>query len=185
MATQPLERVHSLRLRAFDVSQASVVASWVRSDEEARMLAPRVAPPMGIETILGWAGPGLCQFVLAPADAVDHFGTIRSQTDEQEHAIVGYGELNELDPARRSYWLGHLIIDPAQRGMGYGLQLTRLLVARAFERCGARRVTLVVFPENLTAVACYKRAGFEPDGFENHRSADGRSFRLLRMAVEQ
>ena len=43
----------------------------------------------------------------------------------------------------------------------------------------------VALPENLAAVACYKRAGFEPDGFENHRTADGTRIRLLRMAVQR
>lgn len=185
MAVKPLSDVRAPHLRLMLPPHADIIASWVRTGKEALMLAPRTVPPITTQTISSWTGPGCCQFVLMPETTDDQIADISNESSGHPHAILGYGELNELDPARRSYWLGHLIIDPAQRGLGYGLLLTQLLMTRAFERCGAKRVTLVVFPENLAAVACYKRAGFEPDGFENHRTADGTRIRLLRMAVQR
>ncbi len=185
MAIQPFDIVASLQLQPMLPVHAELVASWVRSASEARMLAPRAAAPISAQTILSWAAPKSNQFVLVPASDQRRIPSTTTFLSNARSQILGYGELNELESARRSFWLGHLIIDPSRRGDGYGLQLTQLLLSRAFDHCGAKRVTLVVFPENLIAVACYKRAGFEPDGFENHRAADGSLIRLLRMAVDR
>lgn len=101
-------------------------------------------------------------------------------------APVGYGELNLLNDARREFWLGHLIIDPAFRGMGLGVRLTRLLLRRAFVDHAASCVSLVVFPDNAAAVACYRAAGLYPSGFEQHAfEAYGTRERLLRMSATE
>jgi RimJ/RimL family protein N-acetyltransferase len=97
---------------------------------------------------------------------------------------VGYGEINALDVRARRYWLGHLIVDPEQRGRGLGTALTRLLLVRAFRELRAREVTLVVFPENATAIASYRAAGMFADGEEIHDFASyGLRARMLRMAA--
>lgn len=97
---------------------------------------------------------------------------------------VAYGELNVLDRGYRSHWLGHLVVAPHARGQGLGRALTELLLARAFEVHESRRVTLVVFRENQSAIACYRKAGMRPDGFEHHFFEPyNRGARLLRMAM--
>lgn len=185
MVIQPFDIAASLQLQHMVPVQAERIASWVRSAYEARMLAPRAVAPISAQTVLSWAAPNPNQFVLVAPSIQECVQPHLNLFFKAPSRILGYGELNELEPSRQCFWLGHLIIDPSRRGVGHGLQLTRLLLARAFEHCGAKRVTLVVFPENLTAVACYKRAGFEPDGFEYHRAADGTPIRLLRMAVDR
>jgi ribosomal protein S18 acetylase RimI-like enzyme len=59
-----------------------------------------------------------------------------------------------------------------------------MLLHRAFHLRGARRVSLVVFPENRVAVACYRAAGMHDDAFETHYfPAYRRRARLLRLAA--
>jgi len=137
----------------FDRSWAELVVSWVRDANEAYWLAPKTPPPLTSLSILRWRAP-------------DHHRYLLMEDGCPEP--VAYGELNRMTGGARRYWLGHLVVDGQRRGQGYGLQLTRLLLEEAFERRGARQVTLVVFPENKAALACYRAAGMRDDGWETH-----------------
>ncbi len=158
-------------LEPFQAAWARLVVSWVQDAREGYWLAPKTPPPLTAEQVVAWRMLGHDPYALR-VDA--------------ERPPVGYGELNEMDGGRGVYWLGHLIVDPAERGRGHGVELTRRLLQEAFERRGARRVTLVVFPDNRPAIACYRAAGMEDDGFELHDfAAYGRREVLLRMAAER
>lgn len=157
------------RLVEFDPAWAEHVVRWVRDERESYWLAPKSTPPLTAREILGWRKPDHHPYMLVlPARA----------------APIAYGELNRLSGARRCYWLGHLIVDPEYRGQGWGVALTRALLDEAFQQRGARRVTLIVFPENTRAVACYRAAGLREDGHEWHTfTAHGRRECLIRMAA--
>ena len=156
-------------LADFDPHFAPRVLSWVRDPLEAYWLAPRTSPPLTVRKILDWAAVGHNLLMLL--------------TPEQPDPLA-YGEVNVLLQRQREYWLGHLIVDPRHRGRGLGRQLTRLLLRRAFQRYNARRVSLVVFPENVAAVASYHAVGMQEDGYEIHAfKAYGRRKRLLRMVA--
>lgn len=158
-------------LTRFDPVHAERVVSWVRDRQEAYWLAPKTPPPLGVETIHGWAHPGHHRYLLWDHDMADP---------------VGYGELNRLRSGTGRYWLGHLIVDAQRRGCGYGVWLTRGLLTEAFDRRGAVQVTLVVFPENRAAIRCYEVAGMVRDGWETHEfPVYGRVERLLRMAARR
>jgi ribosomal protein S18 acetylase RimI-like enzyme len=173
MALDPDISTNSLpacRLEPFDPAYADTVITWVRDEREAFWLAPRNRPPLTADQVLGWQTEGHRAFMLVRPGQM---------------APVAYGELNDLSGSPRRFWLGHLVVDPAERGRGYGIQLTRLLVWHAFSRCGARDVTLVVFPENRRAIASYRTAGLRDDGWETHTfPAYGRTARLLRMTAK-
>ena len=159
----------TVRLDPFEPAHARTVSSWVRTAHDAYLLAPRTPPPITPERVLEWSGPGNAQFLLYESGA---------------GGPVAYGEINELNGSHTEFWLGHLIVDPDRRGEGLGKALTRLLLQRAFRQFGARRASLVVFSDNLCAVACYRAAGLYPDGFEKHDFPPyGTSVRLLRMAT--
>ena len=84
------------------------------------------------------------------------------------------------------FWIGHVIVDPAHRGTGCGEALTNLLVDHAFACCGATRISLVVFPENTSAVRCYENAGFTMVREERHRlGGHGFRYRLLRFEMQR
>lgn len=156
-----------LALRAFTPADAACVAGWSRSPGETFWLAPRTPPPITPQKVVSWAAPGRQQLVLTQAGEV-----------------VAYGELNVLVREAGEYWLGHLVVDPQRRGQGLGLELTRRLIDRAFSVLGARRVSLVVFPDNRAAVRCYQSAGMRHEGFESHYfPIYGRRARLSRFAI--
>lgn len=172
MAAEPITNptcIDTLRLTTFDLRYAERVASWVHGAQEAYWLAPRTKSPLTAAKVRRWARPGRNPLMLvAPG----------------QPAPLAYGELNVLNEKRREYWLGHLIVDPQQRGCGLGRRLTELLLQRAFCHQGARLVSLVVFPQNEVAIACYRAAGMREDGFETHYFAPyRRRERLLRLVA--
>ncbi len=157
------------RLAAFETIWAERVVSWARDPREVYWLAPKTRPPLTVAELLRWREPGHDPYMLLNGG---------------EPAPIAYGELNRLGLTGRQYWLGHLIVDPNERGRGFGLELTRQLLREAFERRGARRVTLVVFPDNQAAIECYRAAGMREDGYEWHTfPAYGRRECLLRFAA--
>ncbi len=156
------------RLVSFQPRWAELVASWVHDPQVAYWVAPKTPPPITAAAVLRWRVPGHEQFALLPASAAEP---------------VGYGELNRLGASRGQYWIGHLVVDPGRRRHGHGARLVQLLLEEAFERRGAVRVSLVVFPENQAALECYRGAGFHDDGEEwQVFSAYGGRVRLLRLA---
>ncbi len=171
MAADPKMRrlSQACRLLPFQPAWAELVVSWVQDAREAYWLAPLTAPPLTPVEVLRWHKPDHNPFALV----------VQHNPDP-----IGYGEVNRLEGRNREYWLGHLIVDPRRRGKGYGAQLTRLLLREAFEERGARRVTLVVFPHNEAARACYRAAGMREDGYEWHTfPAYGRRESLVRFAA--
>ncbi len=97
---------------------------------------------------------------------------------------IGYAELNPMSRDRRHLWIGHVLIDPDRRGQGLGRGLTQALINRAFRIEGANRLSLVVFPENATAVRCYESAGFTLRGEESQCFGPQRQrYRLLRFEL--
>jgi RimJ/RimL family protein N-acetyltransferase len=159
------------RLVPFDRIWAERVVSWVRDGREAYWLAPKSCPPLTPVELQRWHKPDHNPYMLM---------------DGKRREPLGYGELNRIIGPSRQYWLGHLIVDPEFRGRGYGVRLTALLLAEAFEQRGAQRVTLVAFPDNVAAVACYRAAGMVDDGFEWHTfPAYGRRECLMRLAASR
>ena len=174
MAVEPIHRqvdAPLLQVAPFQDGWAGLVASWVRDDDELYELAPRLLPPMTAAKVCSWQAPGRRPWLLY----------------ESERARpIGYGELNVLGAADREYWLGHIIIDPVERGRGLGMELVRQLMGLAFDELGARITSLVVFPSNAAAVACYRAAGLRAIGHESHYfRARRRQCRLLRMAIRR
>ncbi|QOJ15825.1 MAG: GNAT family N-acetyltransferase [Planctomycetia bacterium] len=180
MAVRPVHSVDSrvsrapaalaLRLRSFETPDAGVVAGWARTASEGYWLAPRTSPPLTAEKVCDWGRGGRQQWVLCERGSAG--------------VLLAYGELNLLNAARRSFWLGHIVVDPQRRGYGLGTEITRRLLERAFVHCAASSVTLVVFPTNRSAVRAYQAAGMRADGFEDHEfEAYGRTERLARFMM--
>lgn len=96
----------------------------------------------------------------------------------------GYGEINPMRGGGEHVWLGHVIVRPDQRGRGLGSVLIRALLVQAFEGPKAAHVSLIVFPDNLAALRCYRRAGFKLSGEEHHQfGGGGATHRLLRLEI--
>jgi RimJ/RimL family protein N-acetyltransferase len=158
-----------LTLAPFDTRHADLIASWVRDDRELYWLAPRTPAPLTPQKVMAWCMRGRRPFMFAWPDA------------EQP---VAYGELNTLDPAARIGWIGHMIVDPSHRGRGICRAAVMLMLDYARRELGMWRVALVVFPDNRSAVRCYRACDFRSVGYEQHRFRPGaETVRLLRMEL--
>lgn len=153
-----------------DPLYAPRIASWVRDEQELTWLAPGTTPPLTPQKVLAWSAPYRGRRLLFWPDRAG--------------GPAGYAELNYLSIQSTQMWIGHFLIDPARRGRSLGTTFARLLVSLAFEQCGASEVLLVVFPDNLSAIRCYTRAGFNVTGQETRFfEATGREHAFLRMSI--
>lgn len=143
-----------LALQPFAPEHAAVVAGWCQSDLELHWLAPSTPPPLTAAKVAAWKQPHGQPYMLV-------YGP--------EDAPVAYGELNPMQKDMQHFWLGHLIVCPAQRRRGIGKALVEQLIKHAFLRWRANRVSLVVFPDNESAIACYRRCGMAFRGREHHQ----------------
>lgn len=144
---------------------ADRIATWVASPRELFHLAPSTRAPLTRQKVLDWPRPGGTPYTYGEAG----------------RPIVAYGELNPMRNDALHYWLGHIVVAPELRGTGLGSRFLCELFDTAFTDFAARRISLVVFPENDAACRCYERVGMRCCGEEFHTfSTDGPRFRLLR-----
>jgi RimJ/RimL family protein N-acetyltransferase len=161
----------ALRLVPFHARESGIVARWVQSEQELLFLAPATAGPLTGAKVASWVKPG------GKALLLKHQG---------ESLPIGYAELNPMRSDPGHLWLGHVVIRPDRRRCGLGRRFVEMLVEEAFQRGGAHRISLVVFPDNKPAIACYKRAGFVFIAEEVHQfAARGPKRRLLRYEIRR
>ena len=84
---------------------------------------------------------------------------------EYNRHCVGQARLtvNEEDQRAR-YAIG--IFNPSMLGKGLGTEVTKLIVAFAFEELHLHRVDLRVLEYNQRAISCYEKCGFVKEGVE-------------------
>ena len=156
-------------VRSFQTRDAIEIANWVETREQLRWVAPSTELPLTPAKVAEWKKPGGEAFVLVLGD---------------QSEPIAYGELNPMRNAPHDLWLGHLIVRPNQRGQGMGQTLLTRLLELAFGRYAAKRVLLVVFPDNVAAIECYRRVGFQVIREEQHRFGDtGPRHKLLRLEI--
>jgi len=177
----------ALAVRPFESRWAGVVAGWVRSEEELRLLAPSTPWPLTAGKVLRWQRPGGRAMVLVrneAADIVPISGTHSRGSIVGPDEPLGYGELNRMRSRLDHWWLGHVILRPDCRGRGWGHWFAKTLICEGLEVLGAVKISLVVFPENTAAVECYLGAGFRIAGTERQQLVSGAPARkLLRMEI--
>ena len=158
-------------LCAFDKLMAPIVAGWPRDDRELFWLAPKTPPPLTPAKVTAWPGPDGCP-LLFRRDGVDE--------------PLGYIELNPMPAQKRHLWMGHCVVPHERRGCGLGRAMVELMLDEAFLRRRADRVSLIVFPDNVRAIRCYRRVGFV-DASEQlkHFPTTGRQHRMLRMSIDR
>ncbi len=159
------------RLVPFDAATAPIVARWARTDAELFWLAPKTLPPLTCEKVLSWTAEEGCPLLLQRDGAVDP---------------IGYLELNQMPGEPHHLWMGHCVLSPEARGTGVGKLMVRMLMTEGFRHRRARRLSLVVFPDNEAAIACYLSAGFVHAGEQTkYFYVTGRQHRMLRMTCDR
>lgn len=160
-----------IELIPFSTEVAPTVASWVSDDLSLLWLAPRTPPPLTPRKVLDWQAVGRTALL----------AYVRG-----EDVPCAYAEINAMKSKPYELWLGHIIVAPQRRSRGIGSLVVDLLLDHAFESFGAQKISLVVFPENLPAIRCYKRCGFAVTREECHRfRRGGPKCRMWRLDIER
>ena len=88
------------------------------------------------------------------------FAIVLSENEE----LIGFIDLHDIDLLFRNAFLGIVIGEDAYRNKGYGTEATRLILEYGFMTLNLHNVMLSVHADNLPAIACYKKAGFQKVG---------------------
>ena len=76
---------------------------------------------------------------------------------------VAYGELWHRKE-EMAFEIGHVLVEPYKRSMGYGTKLVELLFQMAASRADIAKVIIKLFHENPVALGCFMKCGFEITG---------------------
>lgn len=96
---------------------------------------------------------------------------------------VGYVELFNIQE-RGSAFITRMIVDPEERGQGFGTALVRSVLAIGFETHRLHRIELNVYDFNTAAIRCYEKAGFQKEGLMRGITFTGREYwNAYRMAI--
>lgn len=142
-----------LRLRAYKQMDAAYIVDWLK-DETVFYLwsAGRVGTyPITVERLEDYYKG------FEKTSAVWQMTAVDEQDIPRGHLIMRY-----VDDDRTALRLGHIIVDPAVRGKGYGRELLSLAQDYAKFCARAGKVTLGVFANNPAARRCYDAAGLVP-----------------------
>lgn len=164
-------RRNAFHLRSFDPLFAPLIVSWPRDGQELFWLAPKTIPPLTPAKVVGWAVPEGHPMLF-------YHDTVAEP--------IGYLELNPMPADFGHHWLGHCIVRPEFRSIGQGRLMISLALELAFCIRRASRISLVVFPENVTAIRCYRRLGFVDVG-DQHKyfQSTGKQHRMTQMTVDR
>lgn len=131
-------------IRPYKVADADIILSWCK-DEKA---------------FYQWTAGVIGDYPVTRKE-FRFVETLMPFTAFDEEETVGFFTLRTPHESRDELRFGFVIVRPDKRGRGYGKAMLRLGMKFAFEIYGAKRVSLGVFENNLSAYYCYKAAGFK------------------------
>ena len=145
------------------------------------------------EFLLQWAGPSYT-FELLEKQLQDDINMISEKEPKnmmfsakliESNETVGHIELLWIDRVNMSARIGRVLVGKEEcRNKGIGLQMINAILDIAFNKLNLHRVDLGVFDFNVSAIACYKKAGFITDGnFRECRKINGQYWSLLNMSI--
>ena len=140
----------SLTLRTYQLSDATVIASWLKSEYLMRQ----------------WCADRYERYPVTPEDMNAYHERYidgqrsRALTMTDGDDIVGYITLRIPADDSTEQRLGFVIVDDSKRVCGLGKALVSMAVKYAFETLEATKVSLGVFENNPSAIHCYESAGF-------------------------
>ncbi len=82
---------------------------------------------------------------------------------KSEGEPMAYGEITRMT-VNRSAFLSRIVVRRAWRGRGLGVALVKALASHAFVDLKLHRLELNVCEQNLQAIRCYEKAGFQREG---------------------
>ena len=161
-----------LELRTAAIEELAAVSAWFVPRKLASSAQER-------ELIRQWAGPKIIYPCSAEQLAFHVMnGNYQSFTLSDNDKIVGFGQIQLV---KQRAHLARLVINPKYRGLGLAKRLLSELIENAQQQIKVKEVSLFVYLENITAIACYTKFGFAesatPPGIN---ALDGCRFMTLR-----
>lgn len=132
-----------IRIRPYKAMDANTILSWCQDEKAFYQWTAGILGNYPITQNEFCAVESLMPFT-----AFDEFG------------IVGFFTLRNPNESLDELRFGFVIVNPDNRGKGYGKEMLRLGLKFVFELYGAKRASLGVFENNLSAYYCYKAVGF-------------------------
>lgn len=157
-----------MKLRNFIVDDAPTILGWCKDKHAFRL----------------WSADRYADFPASPAEmqkqyeGEEKFPLTAVVGDE----IVGHILLRFPSDDKSIVRFGFVIVDDAKRGKGYGKQMLQLAIDYAKCKLGAKKTTLGVFNENISAIECYKSVGFQIVG-EDSYVIDGKKWKGVEMEL--
>lgn len=138
-----LREKNMIRIRPYKVTDANTILSWCQ-DEKA---------------FYQWTAGVLGNYPITQSEF--SFGeSLMPFTAFDESGIIGFFTLRNPNESLYELRFGFVIVNPEKRGKGYGKSMLQLGLKFVFEIYGAKRASLGVFENNLSAYYCYKAVGF-------------------------
>jgi RimJ/RimL family protein N-acetyltransferase len=108
------------------------------------------------------------------------YRVLHEETDE----VIGHINL-KIDRINNSARIGKVLVGKRSlKGQGIGQLMVEKVLNIAFEELKVHRVSLGVFDFNLSAIACYEKAGFVKEGLlREARKIDNEYWNLWEMSI--
>lgn len=153
---KPANKTH-IELKPFERSDFNRLIGWIPNAETMMMwCGPFFTFPLDFHQLEEYYQSGLKE---PPVRKI--FKLIDIHANE----VIGHIELNNIDWRNRAAMVSKVLIgDTSRRGKGYGTQMVRKLLEIAFDELHLHRISLYVFDFNQSAIACYKKVGFQVEG---------------------
>lgn len=153
-------------LRPVEEDDALLVTRW-RNTKEAR-----AAFFSGDEVVTPDTHAEFCR-TRQPHDLVWLVGMHRAAAPGNEDMPVGMASLT-VDVMNKSARFGRLVVSPELAGRGVAEKIVKLALAFAWDVLNLEYVNLEVYADNDSALALYKRVGFDFEVPRISYSSDGR-----------
>ncbi|KKI92702.1 aminoglycoside adenylyltransferase [Bacillus sp. SA1-12] len=97
--------------------------------------------------------------------------------DSETGDVIGHISLGKIDRKNKSARVGKVLVgDKNVRGKGIGQLMIKEILKIAFEKHKLHRVGLGVFDFNVSAIACYEKAGFIKEGLLRDTGKNGEEY---------
>ena len=160
--------MNKMQLRPFNPDDAETILGWCKDKHAFRL----------------WSADRYKDFPAKPEEMVEQYygNNMYPLTAVVDNLVIGHILLRYPSEDKTVIRFGFVIVDDSKRGKGYGKQMLRLAIDYAQQELGAKRITLGVFCDNLSAVACYKSVGFRINGMDSY-VIDGEKWKEFEMEL--
>jgi RimJ/RimL family protein N-acetyltransferase len=163
----------NVRLRPVGEGDLALFVRWLNDPDVRYWLALSEAPDLTMESEREW-------YEEMRADAAGIVWVIETASGKP----IGNVGLHGVDETNRRAALGIFIGEKDHWSDGYGTDAIRRVLGYAFGELALRLVELHTDEDNLRAIRCYEKCGFQREGlFRAHRLRLGQPVSALPMSV--